>query len=50
MEFTEQEKKVFSKMGKKRFEGKTNEEKSKMMSEVRRKGIVRKQNNPQIAS
>ena len=42
MEFSEVEKQVFSKMGKGRFIGKTKAEVSKMMSEVRRKGIERK--------
>ena len=41
MNFTAEEKKVFSRMGKARFIGKTPEEISKMMSEVRRKGIER---------
>ena len=49
MEFTAEEKKVFSRMGKARFIGKTPEEISKMMSEVRRKGIENKK-QPQIGT
>ena len=45
MELTPEEKKVFSKMGKIRFIGMTDEQKSKYMSEVRRKGIANKTNS-----
>ncbi len=47
MELTPEQRQVFSQLGKKRFEGKTDEERSKMMSDVRRKGIERKK---QLAS
>ena len=49
MDFTLEEKKAFSKMGKKRFEGKTEKEISQMMSEVRRKGLANK-NRAQIGT
>jgi hypothetical protein len=42
MDFTPEQKQVFSKMGKARFKGKTKEEISKMMSIVRRKGLSNK--------
>ena len=45
MDFTQQERQVFSKMGKARFIGKTPEEISKMMSIVRRKGLEKKAKN-----
>lgn len=42
MEFTIEEKKLFSKLGKSRFKYMTDEEKSKYMSQVRTKGIANK--------